>query len=59
MAIKNYICKSCDHYTVCKLSDTIEKFSSEQKKPMGVDIQLLNCNQYSGDGETFDEQLER
>ena len=40
---------------MCKLADIVDKFSKEAKKPTGVDIQILNCIQYSGDGETFDE----
>ena len=54
--IKNFMCKSCDHQFVCKIMDTIDKFSAEAKKPNGVDINILNCQEYAGNGEVFDEE---
>lgn len=55
MAIKNFQCKSCSHYYVCKIADQISKFSEDAKKPLGVDIKILKCDEYDGSGEIFDE----
>ena len=54
--IKNYMCRGCNHMFVCKIADQIAKFSSESKKPLGVDIQILQCQEYDGDGEVFNEE---
>ena len=56
MAIKNYMCRGCNHMYVCKIADQIAKFSSEAKKPLGVSLQLLQCQEYDGDGEVFNEE---
>lgn len=55
MAIKNYACKSCNKTTVCKINDTIVKFSADAKNQLGVDLQILNCENYEGSGEVYDE----
>ena len=55
MAIKNFQCQSCGKTTVCKIYDIIAKFSEEAKKPLGVDLQLLSCENYEGSGEVYDE----
>lgn len=54
--IKNYMCNGCNHKYVCSILGNIEKFSSEAKKPNGVDIQVLGCKEYDGDGEVFNEE---
>lgn len=55
MAIRNHMCKGCSHFYVCKIADQIVKFSEEQKKPLGVDIEMLKCQEYEGDGEVYNE----
>lgn len=54
--IKNYVCQSCFHKPVCKISSKIDVFSIEAKKPLGVDIQILRCVHYEGNGEVKDEE---
>jgi len=54
--IKNFMCKSCDHLYVCKIHDKISVFSIDAKKPLGVDVKILGCKEYVGDGEVFDEE---
>lgn len=49
------MCKSCNHFYVCKIHDKLSVFSSEARKPLGVDIEMLKCEEYDGDGEVFDE----
>lgn len=44
--IKDFICKDCTKYYVCNRVKVISKFDIEAKKPMGVDIQLLTCDEY-------------
>lgn len=47
MAIENKICINCNKYTVCKWSDTIDKFDEEvAKKPIEVLIEMKECPEY-------------
>lgn len=47
MAITNYICEQCDHYTVCgDRKKAIDKFSDEAKTPLGINITLDRCSNY-------------
>ena len=41
--ITNFICSSCRHKSVCAHQTTIEKFDSESKKYIGVDITIDSC----------------
>lgn len=45
--INNYICKKCDHCLVCNKVDTIAKFDSENKKYIGVDIEIVSCKDFA------------
>ena len=50
--IQNYICEKCNHRFVCKKIDTLEKFNSDSKKYIQVDITIDNCLDYiDSDGE--------
>lgn len=44
--INNYLCESCEHSSFCKYKDFVEKFSEDAKKPMGIDIEILQCSSY-------------
>jgi hypothetical protein len=44
--IENNICETCEHEGICKYEDFVQKFSSDNKHPMGIDIQILNCSSY-------------
>jgi hypothetical protein len=44
--IQNYICEKCDHKFVCKKIDTLDKFDSDSKKYIQVDITINNCLDY-------------
>ena len=44
--IKNNICMNCDHKLVCSKQTVLEKFDSESKKFIGVDITIDKCNDY-------------
>ena len=46
MSIENYFCKDCTKYCVCTRVKIIEKFSEEAKKPLGIDISLITCDEY-------------
>lgn len=46
MAIENFICSNCDHYTVCKVYDKLAPFSDEAKKDLGVTITMNECIQF-------------
>lgn len=48
MAIQNFICQNCDHYTVCRISDKLAPFSPEEgeKKDLGVVITINECIQF-------------
>lgn len=52
--VKDFLCESCNHYFVCKISNNIEKFSDEVKNPLGVDIKMISCKEYDGTGEIRD-----
>lgn len=45
--IRNDICQTCSHYYVCKNLSTLEKFDSESKKYIGVDIEMIACRDYN------------
>lgn len=45
--INNHICVGCDKYEVCKIADIIAKFSDDAKKPLGVDITINSCENFS------------
>lgn len=54
--IKNYQCLGCQKINVCKLYDIISKFSTDAKKQLEVDLQILRCGNYDGTGEVFNEE---
>lgn len=41
--ITNNMCDKCSKAKVCKIADILAKFSSEAKKPLGVDIEMIAC----------------
>ena len=45
--IKNYMCDRCDHTLVCKKKDILERFDSESKKYIDVNIEMLTCADFS------------
>lgn len=45
--INNYMCEQCDHSLVCKKVDVLEKFNSESKKYIDVDIEMLSCKDFA------------
>ena len=47
--IKNNLCESCVHISMCKYKDFAQKFSEDAKKPMGIDIEILQCSSYEKD----------
>lgn len=52
MAISNCICKTCNHSLVCGIYEKkIAVFSEEVKTPIGVDIKIEKCINYSPTGE--------
>lgn len=53
--ITNDICQTCGHYFVCKKLNVLEKFDTENKKYIGVDINILSCRDYSTDDENSGE----
>ncbi|MGE4572717.1 MAG: hypothetical protein AB7E09_08275 [Candidatus Izemoplasmatales bacterium] len=45
--IKNFLCETCEKQYVCKWVSILEKnFSDESKKKIGVDIEILKCQEY-------------
>lgn len=46
MAIQNNICEKCKKVVVCERIKVISKFHEDAKRPMGVDIQILSCDEY-------------
>ena len=46
MSIENYFCEKCLKFGVCDRVKTILKFDEEAKKPLGIDIKILKCNEY-------------
>ena len=53
--INNFMCSNCDKVAVCKVYDTLAKFDVEAKKPLGVDITMNKCINYSADSEEKDD----
>ena len=47
--IKNNLCENCVHTSMCKYKDLVQKFSEDAKKPMGIDIEILQCSSYEKD----------
>lgn len=47
--IKNNLCENCVHISMCKYKDFVQKFSEDAKKPMGIDIEILQCSSYEED----------
>lgn len=54
--ISNFICENCRHKSVCKNQNTLEKFDSNSKKYIGVDITIDSCInlEIAKDGENAD-----
>lgn len=46
MAILNNICENCDHSGICKVEDKIVVFSEDAKKPLGVDVEIKECQNF-------------
>lgn len=46
MAINNYICPNCDHYSVCKVADKLAPFTEDAKKDLGVTFTINKCEEY-------------
>lgn len=44
--IRNYMCENCDHRFVCKKLATLEKFDTDSKKYINVDITIDKCLDY-------------
>lgn len=55
--IQNDICQKCIHYFVCKNLNVLEKFDSESKKYIGVDISILSCRDFSQDENESDNNM--
>lgn len=47
--IKNNKCEECNHYFVCKKLAVLEKFDTESKKYIGVDITMDYCKDFESD----------
>ena len=47
--IENNLCESCKNNFICRYKLYVEKFSNEAKKPMGIDIEILQCSSYEKD----------
>lgn len=45
--INNNMCEQCEKQTVCKINDILYKFDEDAKKPLGVDITMEACNNFS------------
>lgn len=41
------MCDKCDHVMVCKKADILEKFDSDSKKYIDVDIEMLSCKDFA------------
>lgn len=44
--IVNNQCEKCNHYYVCKKLSVLEKFDSDSKKYIGVDITMNDCKDF-------------
>lgn len=44
--IKNCLCDTCKHISVCKKYDVIQKFDDDNKKFIGIDITMDSCEDY-------------
>ena len=49
--VDNYICENCDKVAVCKIVDVLDKFQDYAKKPLGVNITIESCANFSADDE--------
>jgi len=47
--IKNNLCESCVHSHLCRFKYFVEKFSEDNKNPMGIDITIDKCSSYEKD----------
>lgn len=52
--IKNNLCENCVHASMCKYKDFVQKFSEDSKRPMGIDIEILQCSSYEEDKQNVD-----
>lgn len=41
--IDNYMCDKCEHLSVCKKADILDKFNEDSKKYIGIDITMESC----------------
>ena len=44
--VKNCLCDTCKHTSVCKKYDVIRKFDDDNKKFIGIDITMDSCEDY-------------
>lgn len=47
MAIFNNYCDKCIHEGICKIQDKLYVFHEEAKKPLGVDVTVEVCSNFS------------
>ena len=47
--ITNFFCETCDKNAVCKVTDILCKFHEDSKKPLGVNITIDQCANYTED----------
>lgn len=47
--VHNFICRTCKKIAVCRVFDNIVKFSNTQKKQLGVDVTIDECENYDED----------
>lgn len=47
--IDNFMCENCAHSLVCKKRNTLEKFDSESKKYIKIDITMESCTDFTAD----------
>lgn len=46
MAVFNDICENCISADVCRIKTILDKFSDDQKSPLGTDISIENCEHF-------------
>ena len=46
MAINNYICPNCIHFSICKVNDKLLPFTKDGDKDLGVKFTIDDCVEY-------------
>jgi hypothetical protein len=47
--VQNNFCDTCAHAHLCIFKKFVDKFSDDNKHPLGIDIDMKRCSSYEDD----------